>query len=670
MRPDFLRFRQVHLDFHTSEHIPHVGADFDPKQFQEALKRGHVDSITLFSKCHHGLSYHSTKVGKRHPGLDFELLPRQIEACRAIGVKCPIYVSAGLDEHIAQTRPEWIAMSREGAIHNPKWPGYRGIAFDTAYLDYLCEQILEVVRTLDAADGFFLDIVGERDNFSPLGMANMKAAGVDPLDDAQVSAWNTQVLQRYFKAATEAAKDGDAERRVFHNSGHIFKGDASQNRWNSHLELESLPTGGWGYDHFPLSALYAGTTGFDFLGMTGKFHTTWGEFGGFKRPEALQYECGAMLVWGAKCSIGDQLHPRGAMNPDTYDLIGAAYSQVEQKEEFCRAAKIVADIALVSSEAFHAKRGDQHTRNSKPEEGASRMLLELGAAFEVVDLDADLSGYKVAILPDVFTFDAELEAKFGAFVAGGGKLLLSGKSGLNAEESAFASFVPLEYVGASEWNPDYLVPTDAAPTPRVRGPFVVHGGAQNVRAVGEWQTLATRRDPYFNRTWAHFCSHQHTPDEKDSPYQGVLSNGRVAYFSHPIFTSYRDLGQPLYRDLVRDALQTLLPSPRIEAQLPSAARVALTHQSAHNRAVLHLLFATPQKRGADQSHWGGGETTVELIEDLVPLHNVSVKVRLDSPAKSVRLAPEGDALPFTPDGDAVSFVVPRVLGHQMVEIGF
>jgi hypothetical protein len=54
--------------------------------------------------------------------------------------------------------------------------------------------------------------------------------------------------------------------------------------------------------------------------MTGKFHQTWGEFGGFKRPEALRYECAAMLAFGARCSIGDQLHPSGEMNPDTYEL--------------------------------------------------------------------------------------------------------------------------------------------------------------------------------------------------------------------------------------------------------------------------------------------------------------------------------------------------------------
>jgi hypothetical protein len=47
-----LRYRQIHLDFHTSEHIPNVGAAFDPETFVATLKAAHVDSITVFAKCH------------------------------------------------------------------------------------------------------------------------------------------------------------------------------------------------------------------------------------------------------------------------------------------------------------------------------------------------------------------------------------------------------------------------------------------------------------------------------------------------------------------------------------------------------------------------------------------------------------------------------------------
>src|SRR5688500_774799 len=137
-----LRFRQVHLDFHTSGLIPGIGARFSKRQFQEALKVGHVDSITLFSKCHHGWSYHSTKVGRRHPHLKFDLLARQIEACRELNVRCPIYISAGLDEYMAMERPEWVVKNRDGTTYDPlavTW--FKLMRFNSPYLDYLCEQI-------------------------------------------------------------------------------------------------------------------------------------------------------------------------------------------------------------------------------------------------------------------------------------------------------------------------------------------------------------------------------------------------------------------------------------------------------------------------------------------------------------------------------------------------
>jgi len=43
---DKLRYRQIHLDFHTSPMIPEIGARFDKEHWQKTLKDAHVDSIT------------------------------------------------------------------------------------------------------------------------------------------------------------------------------------------------------------------------------------------------------------------------------------------------------------------------------------------------------------------------------------------------------------------------------------------------------------------------------------------------------------------------------------------------------------------------------------------------------------------------------------------------
>lgn len=96
-----MNFRQVHLDFHTSEKIDGIGSCFSKEQFQDALKRGHVNSITVFSKCHHGWAYHPSEANEMHPGLKFDLLDAEIKAAHEIGVKTPVYLSAGFDEKIA-----------------------------------------------------------------------------------------------------------------------------------------------------------------------------------------------------------------------------------------------------------------------------------------------------------------------------------------------------------------------------------------------------------------------------------------------------------------------------------------------------------------------------------------------------------------------------------------
>ena len=92
-----LRFRQVHLDFHTSPLIPGVGADFDPDAFARTLSEAHIDSITCFAVCHHGMCYYPTKVGQMHPHLQRDLLGEQIAACHQHGIRVPGIYHRGLE---------------------------------------------------------------------------------------------------------------------------------------------------------------------------------------------------------------------------------------------------------------------------------------------------------------------------------------------------------------------------------------------------------------------------------------------------------------------------------------------------------------------------------------------------------------------------------------------
>ena len=148
-----MNFRQVHLDFHTSEFIENIGEDFNKENYQSALKTGHVNSITVFSKCHHGWSYHPTKANVMHPHLKFDLLQKQIELAHEIGVKTPVYLSASRDEKTARIHPEWLARNKDEStmpMQSMLTPGWHNLCFNTDYLEELALQVEEVVQNYDA----------------------------------------------------------------------------------------------------------------------------------------------------------------------------------------------------------------------------------------------------------------------------------------------------------------------------------------------------------------------------------------------------------------------------------------------------------------------------------------------------------------------------------------
>ncbi|OAS18679.1 beta-galactosidase trimerization domain-containing protein [Paenibacillus oryzisoli] len=655
-----MRFRQVHLDFHTSEAIPGIGRDFNKEQFQDMLRKGHVDSITVFSKCHHGWAYHPSEANETHPHLTCDLLGEMIEAAHDIGVKTPVYLSAGLDEKLARRRPEWLIRDIND---NTTWvdgfmkPGYHSFCMNSPYLDVLLSQIDEVVRRYDA-DGIFLDIVGVRKCYCHNCVSQLRSEGRDPRDVKAVLDLGERTYSNYTRRVRETIDVVKPGMPVFHNGGHIRRGRRDLAAMNSHLELESLPTGGWGYDHFPLSARYAQGLGMPFLGMTGKFHTSWGEFGGYKHPNALRYETALSIANGASCSIGDQLHPEGQMDPATYAIIGVAYAEVESKEPWCANVQSIADVGLFTVEAAVSRPEEgEADRTGNADAGAVRMLLEGNILFDVIDMDSDFHRYRVIILPDRIMITLELETKLNAYMAQGGKLLASGESGLNVEGTAFSIDLGVRYAGVNPYKPSYFHPHFALES-LPEASFVFYSNGQQVELSGDGKMLGHRENPYFNRDVYTFCSHQHTPSALQSDGPGMVESSSGIYIAWNVFEEYATVGSLVLKQSVLYALNKLLGTAKtLSSNLPAQGIVTLMEQSSERRFVNHLLYAVPVKRGKN----------IEVIEDVVPIFETKVSVRLDKPVKKVYLAPQMTELAFVTDSDGtVHYEVPRIDCHQMV----
>lgn len=670
-------FRQIHLDFHNSEAIPSIGHAFDAGSYVRELEAAHVDSVVTFAKCHHGWSYYDTTVGARHPGLRFDLLRRQFEACKVAGIQVPIYVSIGWDERAARAHPEWRQIQPDGTFRTLGALGrnlqatWSYMCLGTPYLAELCEQIEELAIRFPAADGLWLDITSQAECCCSYCRAGMDKDGLDWTSEADRQIWRRRVELQYLNRSNAAARSVRADMPVFHNMGHVRRGDRELLSRLSHAEVESLPTGGWGYDHGPLTARYLDPIGISQAGLTGRFHTVWGEFGGYKHANALRHECAVMLAHGQRCVIGDQLEPGGRLDPAAYHLIGQVYAEVKVAESVCARSRPVSEIGVLSSLAVRAK-GELQQRDCPEDDGAVRMLLEGHYAFDVLDRESDFAQYRLLILPDQIRVDAALAGRLRAYLESGGALLLSGLSALPPEDGSPG--LPLGAIarGTIPHEPLFVDACEALQSRIAAAPIVFYGSAV------QWQlqdahALAALWPPYFNRSPRRFSGHQHTapaPERLDAP--GIFRRGRCIVFAHAVFTGYRRLGTVAHKQIVLNAIEELLDrQPLLRTTLPSTARVTLRRLPTGHRHVLHVADAAPVLRG--QTLLG----PLEVIEDL-PMH-VDVEVSVTWPVPGAPLSRQSEAVrvsrvedgkevPWRMDGGRLCLQLPRFVGSTRILI--
>ena len=658
--PLSLRFRQIHLDFHTSPHIPDVGVDFDAREFARTMKAAHVDSVTVFAKCHHGHLYYETKRPERHPGMKkgTRLLEQQVEALHREGIRAPIYLSVMCDEYAADLHPEWIALEPDGRRvgrgplenRNSAW---QILDMSSPYQEFLAEQTREVLDLFKPVDGIFFDMCWDQPSVSNFAKAEMLEWGLNPESEEDRFQHARRVALNYMKRFYDIVKHSSRDATVFFNGrGH---GNLRQEMpYQAQHEIESLPTGGWGYMYFPKNVRAARTLPLPYMGMTARFHKSWADFGGLKPYPALEYETAQMVANGARCSIGDQMHPRGTLDAGAYEIIGRAYARIEAREPWLEGAVSVAQVAVLRPPERKVGQGAKTPPGAM--EGVVRMLSHLKHQFDLVDPEVDLTQYELLILPDAIQLDDALIKKIRAFLKRGGKLLATGTSGLTPDGAK--SLLPelgIKPHGLSPIRTTYIrfgkeLSTDVPPSDHV-----MYEPGVSVTPTAGATTLAKVVEPYFDRSWQKFSSHFQTPADKATRYAAAVQTGNVGYIAYPIFTAYALHGNQPYKLLVRNLLERLLPEPLLRVAGPSSTEATITRQK-NGRTIVHLLQYCPERR----------TEKLDLIEDIVPLFDVPLSLKMAKAPKRVYLAPERTAVEFEHLAGRVNLRVPVIRGHAMV----
>jgi hypothetical protein len=605
----------------------------------------------------HGYAYYDTKIAVRHPSLKRDLLGEMLKELRPAGIAANYYYGLTWDALAAKNHPEWRILDRSGKPvifggrnHGVEW---QQVCLNSPYLDQVARENEEIL-TRYRGDGAWFDIAWTPPDGCFCRWCRMERERAGLGDSASdIKRHNKMVAKRMEARLTELVHRHWPEALVFYNSRTVL-GIRDELANYSHIEIESLPTGGWGYTHLQHRVREMRTLGKQMVGMNGRFHKSWGDFGGLKNQAALDYEILSFLANGARCCVGDQLHPRGRLDRVTYERIARAYERVEALEPYARGARAVTDIGVISAAV-----NTPETTSGIPliDTGFTNMLVELHQQFDVLDLESRFEDYQLIIAPDNIQPTAALVEKLRRFLAGGGALIASHQSLVDPQTGQFAlPELGVKRLGESPYRDEYFYPVPGALPGLADYAYFLYQRGLSIEALPGTEVLATYAHPYFDRSPEHYSSHVQTPVDRRTSEPLVVRRGSVAYIANPMFTAYAADGYGVYKQVVADLIRMLLPRPVLKAaNLPSTAQVTLMEQGGA-RYVAHVLYYPLTRRAPN----------LDVIEEPGVMKDVQIQIRTPRRPARARLVPQGTELPVGHSGGYASVVLPFVEGHQAI----
>lgn len=636
-------------DNHTMPACPDVGTNFDADVFTDRIKKCGVDYLTFHARCNLGMAYYDTKIGIKHPSLKYDLFGKLADACQRKGIALTAYINGGISSAEGALHREWTTLYFDGREYRePRFTPYvRTMCYNTPYRDHLIAMIREIANNYPVS-GFFIDCLAGYPCVCPTCVKEMKEKGIDWNNEEAVVKFSEFSVLRLAGDISKTLRDINPNYLIYFNG----PGFEEQSESGTYLECECLPTGSWGYEYLPVMSHYMRTLGEKpILNMNGRFYD-WGDFGGLRPEAAIKSELLYGLANGMRPNIGGHFHPRGDLENAVLDRIEKIYKELQTMEPWFDNAKSITEVAIVYPGTIDKIRNDGQLKS------AVRMLSELKQQFDVVTLFSDWSKYKVLVVPDDIIFNTEIARRVKDHIAAGKAVITSGSSGMDTEKKQF--------VLEKEWGVKYIAENDFDPAYFSVGknynrglpnmPLSLYSSGIDVEPLPGTSVEANLIKPYYNRGWDGEYAFFYNPPDKVTDKPALTINGKVACFSHRIFSGYYEQAPVELRTVFANVLDKFLPDPMIKYEnLPSFSRVFVTEQP--GRKMIHLLSYAPEMRGAK----------TQMIEEPIALHNVNISIRSDGRTpRSVYLAPGKKSLKYKLTDGYINVNIPDSNGYSLI----
>jgi hypothetical protein len=677
-------YRKLFFDFHSPGATQGLAADYDAAAWADRLCAAGVQAVSVFTKCGYGYSFYDQgSIRYRHPHLKagVDMLGEQVTELHRRGLRAIGYYHTFNSEPVAAAHPDWIERNADGS---PR--GIQICMLSPLTEEWMLPHIVEIITHYDVDAMFFDGTYAHSPCFCPAcqrrfaeasGGLAMPQDEKDPAWPAFV-AWKLAALREVRQAICDTIHQHRPEVVVSIN-------------WAYAPRVPEVVPGGIGAltaDIFPDDQVFNGsyfsaywaTQNRPFDIMNSAFLQWWGDWG-CKPAIAMQQEVAPVLAHGGLTWIGYQMTQRYNVAPAVMDELGKTLEFVRRREPWLAGASPIPYAAVLhSTAAYFTGAKPAFFIDETSARGAHRLLTESMIPHHLIHEAAlldRLADYKVVILPDQRYLTPELTAALRPWVEAGGVLVSAGLTGtLDADyhdtgRLALADLLGVQMAGVYDQTHAYIEVTDERlKTGTLDMPHLAQAAFAFARPVSDdVETLARLRKIYLRTDGQPLLAW--SPVGDDSGYPAItlrrVGQGAAIYVAGDIFRAYQAKNQWNLKAIFANLLRLADPMPFVEVTAPAWLQVTLMRQPAESsgrtadggRTLVHLV-----NQHGDRPVDGNNR----CVEQVLPVPNVTVRLRCPQRPSTVTLEPAGAPAEWTYENGVLTVAVPEVQIHTIVSV--
>lgn len=636
-------FLGFHFDFHATTDNPPIGGRSFRADLARMLREAKPDYVQSDCKGHPGVSSYPTKVGNAAPTFKGDALKVWREETARQGVALFVHYSGVWDTEALRLHPEWARVDDKGK----RDPDNTSV-FGRYVHELMIPQLVEL-RQNYGVDGFWVDgdcwATGQ--DYHPDVLKKFRAlTGLRTVPKKLGDAG--------FFEFTEMCREGFREYvRTYVNALHAqCPGVQVASNWafSSFMpERVNVPVDFLSGDYAMIDAVNSARFEGRCLMHQGKPWDlmTWAfaakslkDSFTAKSIVQIQREAAVVLALGGGIQVYFQQRRDGSLPAHEIDTMVEVAKFSRRRQKFCHRATSIPQVAvLLSKDAFY--RGNRRVfgawdGNYLALWGLVGGLIENQTCVDVVGehhLSGSMERFPLIVIPEWQTLEEDFRQELLAYVRSGGRLLAVGCG----PTRLFAQELGITITGEAIQRDRYL----AAPQglAGVRGAGFDVKCDRGTRVTGVWHE---DRDP--------------TSPSHPAVVQRKIGRGTIAALCLDFGTAYREHKTSQARDFLGELVRDLFPNPIVEVQGTHLVDVSLMTKAGN--LFVHLVNASGPHAQLD----------VPTHDEILPIHDVQVRIRLEKKPADVTQQPAGKKLPFTWSNGVCSLRVPKIDLHEIIQI--